>query len=466
MPVVTRCVHCHKAAQVDEAFADRLVRCPACHQVFHARRAAEEPPTQLTAGRAASNGHAPASTAPSPPTPTVEFCPACRDRMAPGAMACTSCGWMKPSAGTGLETDDQYVLCTNPACGVANPPGERHCQRCHTLLPSAPGTMLNGRYRVVRLLAIGGFGAVYLGEDVRDRRPVAIKDMICEQAEERGIRLNFFRREAQILKALAASPIVPRFHDYLEADAAAHLVMEYIPGQDLLKVLEKRNQQPFPLDRVVAWGVQVCDVLALLHAQNPPVLHRDLKPDNLMLLDDGTTLKMIDFGTARDMGRGTKTRLASKTRVFTEGYAPPEQIVGRPEVRSDLFALAGTLYHLATGKAPEGHFTALELKERLARTDGGIPPADRWFYELLRINLSEDPNDRYHSAREIQQDLRHRRLTTETLCPRCRQPNPVREPFCKACAQALSAPGPACTACGHQGPMGCRFCTQCGKRLR
>ncbi len=283
---------------------------------------------------------------------------------------------------------------TNPACGVASPVGERYCQRCHTLLPSAPGTVLHGRYRIDRLLAIGGFGAVYLGEDVKARQPVAIKDMIAADGDEFQIRLNFFRREAEILQLLKDSPIVPRFLNFIQQGTTAHLVMEFIPGRDLLKTLENRAFQPFAPELVADWGRQVCDVLHMLHAQNPPIVHRDLKPDNIMLLEDGRTIRLIDFGTARDVGRGSKTRLAAKTRVFTEGYAPPEQIVGKPETRSDLFALAGTLYRLRTGKAPEGHYTALDLKDQLERGET-LAPQHRWLYDLLRINLSEDVNDRY-----------------------------------------------------------------------
>ena len=82
-------------------------------------------------------------------------------------------------------------------------------------------------------------------------------------------------------------------------------------------------------------------MLQHMHTQSPPLIHRDLKPDNIMLLEDQRSIKMIDFGTARDLGRTQKEQLAAKTRVYTEGYAPPEQIVGKPEPRSDLFALAG-----------------------------------------------------------------------------------------------------------------------------
>src|SRR5437899_9011996 len=109
-----------------------------------------------------------------------------------------------------------------------------------------------------------------------------------------------------------------------------------------------------------------------------------------MLLQNKSEIKLIDFGTARDMGRTQRTRLATKTRVYTEGYAPPEQIVGKPEPRSDLFALAATLYHLATGKAPEGYYTATEIEAQLADAGAPLPAPHRWFFELIKINLTDD----------------------------------------------------------------------------
>jgi serine/threonine-protein kinase len=130
--------------------------------------------------------------------------------------------------------------------------------------------------------------------------------------------------------------------------------------------MESDGNKPFPPEQVIEWAKGICDVLTHMHTQSPPLVHRDLKPDNIMLLDDKKTIKMIDFGTARDLGRSAKERQAAKTKVYTEGYAPPEQIVGKPEARSDLFALAGTLYHLLTGKAPEGFYTARDLEEQLS----------------------------------------------------------------------------------------------------
>jgi serine/threonine-protein kinase len=242
--------------------------------------------------------------------------------------------------------------------------------------------------------------------------------------------------------------------------------MEFIKGKDLLDLMEANGNKPFPVNLVIDWAKSMCDVLQTMHSQSPPLIHRDLKPDNIMLLDDQRSIKMIDFGTARDMGRTVKERMAGKTRVYTEGYAPPEQIVGKPEARSDLFALAATLYHLATGKAPEGFYTAKELEGQLADGASALPATYRWFFELLRINMSEDVNDRYFSAAEIKRDLEQQKVSKEIACPKCQAPNPVRTPYCAKCAEAMTEPTAPCAMCGKYNRMGSRFCIYCGNRLR
>jgi serine/threonine protein kinase len=407
----------------------------------------------------------PPKTAPAPKTPAE--CPACKSPLLPGAIACMDCGYLLEAGGAAAGEDGAPNVCANPACAAANPPGERNCQRCGSPLPTPAGTLLHGRYRIERQLAVGGFGAVYLATDTKaDGRQVAVKDMICTDASEFAIRLNFFRREAEILRALASVPIVPRVYDLIEQGQSAHLVLEFIPGKDLMKRMENSGNKPFTLDQVVEWGKSICDVLAQMHTQSPPLVHRDLKPDNIMLQEDGRSIKMIDFGTARDLGRTQKEMLSTKTRVFTDGYAPPEQIVGKPEPRSDLFALAATMYHLATGQPPEGFHTAREIEARLADRANPYLETERWFYELVRINLAEDANERYFTAREIRGDLERRRVTREVNCPGCGQVNKVREPYCSKCARALTNPAPPCNHCGKTNHMGSRFCVHCGNRLR
>lgn len=516
MPLVTQCPHCQRPSQVAEAHVGMQVRCPSCQKPFTVKPVAAPVPVSVSESRnqvsasprpstapppsrplppppVGSSGAenrsgspttqppvkpsrpAPAASASSKATPSTTssaatkteadfiHCPSCKARLPASATACLDCGWVQVESGG--ATGEPPILCINPACGVANPPGERYCQRCNTMLPTAAGTMLQGRYQIETLLAEGGFGRVYRGKDVQTNQPVAIKDMICLDPSEFSIRLTFFRREADILRSLAGLEIVPKIYDFIQQGQSAHLVMEYIPGETLQKILEANNNRPFPIDLVIEWGIKICRVLEVMHSQSPPIIHRDLKPDNIMLLKDGRSIKLIDFGTARDISHSFKGRHAGMTRVYTEGYAPPEQVVGKPEARSDLFALAGTMYQLATGKAPEGFFTARELDQELNKPNGSIPPQQRWFFELLRINLSEAVNDRYYSAAEIRRDLEQRRLTTQVACPKCQQANRVREPYCGRCAAPLTQAGPPCHQCGKSNHLGSRFCIYCGNRL-
>ena len=463
MPYVINCPHCKNQMQMADDAGGKQFRCPFCKTPFVAP-GPSAPVAPAPSRPAAPPANRPAAS-PKPAAAKHPACPACNADMPEGAVSCGECGYLIPSD-TPSDIEGAPVLCTNPACGVANPPTERYCARCSTPLPTAPGTMLHGRYKIRRLLAMGGFGAVYLAEDTKSgNREVAIKDMICADPQEFAIRLNFFRREAEILRSLSTIPIVPRLYDLIEQDKTAHLIMEFIRGQDLLKLLEGNDNKPFPIPQVIEWGKAICDVLTHMHTQSPPLVHRDLKPDNVMLLEDMRTIKMIDFGTARDLGKTAKEQMKAKTRVYTEGYAPPEQIVGKPEARSDLFALAGTMYHLATGKAPEGFYTAREIESKLAE-NGAIPADQRWFYELIRTNLAEDINDRYHSAKEIRGDLDKKQLTREVACPSCSTTNKVREPYCVKCANPLTDATPPCHHCGGVNRMGSRYCVHCGNRLR
>ncbi len=176
---------------------------------------------------------------------------------------------------------------------------------------------------------------------------------------------------------------------------------------------------------------------------------------------------MIDFGTARDLGRTAKEKMAAKTRVYTEGYAPPEQIVGKPEPRSDLFALAGTMYHLATGKAPEGFYTARELETQLDDPNGPIPAEQRWFYELIKHQpgrgrqrpLLLGPRDQGRPGPAAASPRRWPARSASTT-------NKVREPYCSKCAEPLTDPTPPCYHCGKTNRMGSRCCIHCGNRLR
>jgi predicted Ser/Thr protein kinase len=477
MPLLTKCTFCQTPAKVPDNAVGKKVKCPnpKCAKEYVVAAA----PALVGAAAGSSHPGAKSSSGSVDVGASIDFsappaaggnateCPACKSPLLPGAIACMDCGFALVQEQPAAQTSEGPVnICANPACGVANPAGERNCQRCSSPLPMPGGTMIGGRFRIEKQLAVGGFGAVYLATDTKGNVPVAIKEMLCEDPQEFNIRLNFFRREAEILRSLEKVPIVPRVFEFIQVEKQAYLVLEFIRGKDLLKIMEANNNKPFTLPQVIEWAKSVCDVLAHMHSQSPPLIHRDLKPDNVMLLEDQRSIKMIDFGTARDLGRTQRTRMQAKTRVYTEGYAPPEQIIGKPEARSDLFALAGTLYHLVTGKAPEGYYTSQEIDQQLKDPKCTIPADQRWFFELLKINLAEDINERYFSAKEIKRDLERKQVSKEVQCPKCKVNNKVREPYCAKCGEGLTEQGAPCSHCGKSCRMGSRCCIYCGNRLR
>lgn len=398
------------------------------------------------------------------PVPTTE-CPICKAAVSENESVCLDCGYqIAPTPAlqpTRHEEDDALNVCPNTACGTLNPPGERLCQRCNTPLPGAVGAMIAGKYRIEKPIATGGFGVVYKATIVATGEQVAVKEMIATDAKEFKIRRTFFRREAEILGALQHISIVPRLFDFIEDGSAAYLIIEFIPGSNLLDCLQEPGARPFPVKQVAAWGAKICEALGHMHRMNPPLIHRDLKPDNVMLQPDGQTIRLIDFGTAREMGKGTRERMVAKTKVFTEGYAPQEQVAGKPEPRSDLFALAGTLYHLATGQAPDGFLTGQDLAKKIDT----YPEADRWFWEILAINLSQEVCDRYMTARDLKGDLERESITAEIHCAQCGNATPAREPYCRGCSAPIAPPGPPCHKCERPSLLGSRFCITCGARL-
>lgn len=465
--MIFQCPKCKMQMRLPDQSGGKTFACPGCKEPFTVPIVQQPAAVPVAAVPQSAPVSQPPAGNLSASNSDTSSCPACSAQLLPGAISCMDCGYLLQSDSGAQEEGAGPAICTNSACKAANPPGERNCQRCGQVLPFASGHLINERYRIEKQLAVGGFGAVYLAVDTRENnRQVAIKDMICEDPGEFDIRLNFFRREADILKSLGAVSIVPKIYDLIEQGERAYLVMEFIKGKDLMKIMEANRHKPFNPEEVIAWGQNICDVLAHMHSQTPPLVHRDLKPENVMLLEDQKTIKMIDFGTARDLGRNQKDRQAAKTKVYTEGYAPLEQIAGKPEPRSDLFALACTLYQLVTGKTPSGNATVHDIDDILSGKDPSVPAQFHWLLELIKVNLSEDPNERYYSAREIREDLQKRAVTHENPCPKCSALNKVRQPYCSQCAEPMTDTTPPCYYCGKQNRMGSRCCIHCGNRMR
>lgn len=215
-----------------------------------------------------------------------------------------------------------------------------------------PDTLLQGRYRVVRQLGQGGMGAVYEAIDERLDTTVALKETLF--ADER-LRKQF-EREARLL-ARMHHPALPRVSDHFSEGDGQFLVMQYIAGEDLAEMM-RIKQGSFPPDQVLTWGDQLLDALDYLHTQDPPIIHRDIKPQNLKLTSRGQII-LLDFGLAKGQTAGVSVVTTSASIFgYTPNYAPLEQIQGLgTDSRSDIYALGATLYHLMTGVKPPDALT-------------------------------------------------------------------------------------------------------------
>jgi ankyrin repeat protein/predicted Ser/Thr protein kinase len=267
------------------------------------------------------------------------------------------------------------------------------------------GDVLQNRYRVKGPLGRGGMGAVYEATDLRLSRTVALKETLVETDELR----RAFEREARLLANLR-HPALPKVLDHFEEGDGLFLVMEFIPGDDLGRMLE-REGRPFPVPEVLGWAEQLLDALEYLHTLDPPVLHRDIKPANLKLVTRGQIV-LLDFGLAKGSA-GQMTRAGSRSVLaYSPNYSPLEQIQGAgTDERSDLYSLGATLYHLLTGVKPSDALT------RAAALVNGQPDPLRPARELnpdvpanvsaaLMRALALNIENRPRTASEMRRELR------------------------------------------------------------
>ncbi len=286
-----------------------------------------------------------------------------------------------------------------PECSSDNKVTARFCIRCGTPLRKLRGrqTVLQGRYRLERVLGCGGMGAVYLATDLRLGAKVAVKENLDMTSESRGQ----FETEARLLATLR-HPHLPRVQDFFLADGRQYLVMDYIAGESLEDLVTRRG--PLPPSEAMLWLRQIMDAVRYLHSQNPPIIHRDIKPANIKLGTDGRAY-LVDFGIAKMLRAGSRTQAGA--RAVTPGYSPPEQYGTAPtDQRSDIYALGATLYFAVTGQVPP------EAIERVTgRTDKLVPPRNinplippNWERVILKA-MHVHRNERYGSLDEMLTEL-------------------------------------------------------------
>ena len=264
-----------------------------------------------------------------------------------------------------------------------------------------PETILQGRYRIVRQLGQGGMGAVYEAIDQRLDTTVALKETLF--SDERLSKQ--FEREARLLARLH-HPALPRVSDHFSEDGGQFLVMQYIPGDDLSEMMV-RKRGPFPANQVLTWADQLLDALDYLHTQDPQIVHRDIKPQNLKLTSRGQII-LLDFGLAKGQA-GEISRVTTAASIFgyTPNYAPLEQIQGLgTDTRSDLYSLGATLYHLLTGVKPPDALT------RAAAIVNGQPDP---LVRASEANASVAPEVDHVLAKAMAQNREQRYATADDM---------------------------------------------------
>src|SRR5215467_9293076 len=269
-----------------------------------------------------------------------------------------------------------------------------------------PETILQGRYRIVRQLGQGGMGAVYEAVDQRLDTTVALKETLF--ADER-LRKQF-EREARLLARLH-HPALPRVSDHFSEDDGQFLVMQYIPGDDLSEMMT-RKRSPFPANQVLTWADQLLDALDYLHTQDPQIVHRDIKPQNLKLTSRGQII-LLDFGLAKGQA-GDISRVTTAASIFgyTPNYAPLEQIQGLgTDSRSDLYSLGATLYHLLTNVKPPDALTRAAAivngqPDPLQPASEHNPAVAQQIDNVLAKAMAQNREQRFSSAAEMRRTIK------------------------------------------------------------
>ncbi len=219
--------------------------------------------------------------------------------------------------------------------------------RAAAFMPLEPGVIMRkGSLTVLRPLALGGLSAVYLAQLDNNLLVVLKESVVPEDAKEelKTKAREMFNREANLLMKLK-HPSVVSVLDYFVENGRSYLLLDYVSGQDLRQYIKQNGRMREAI--VVEWAAQIATIVDYLHSQDPPVIHRDLTPDNFVIRPDGTIV-VIDFGAANDfIGNATGTF------VGKQSYIAPEQFRGKACLQSDIYAFGGTLYYLLTGEEPE-----------------------------------------------------------------------------------------------------------------
>jgi serine/threonine protein kinase len=279
------------------------------------------------------------------------------------------------------------------------------------LPPLKNGEVLRSRYRIRERIGQGGMGSIYLADDTRLKgRECALKEVEYDRALPENIREEAreqFLREATILARLD-HPNLPKVSDFFSNGPRDYLVMDYVPGSDLrLLMLEAKRTHIFLKEKeVLAWAEQISSALSYLHSQEPPIVHRDIKPSNVKLMPHGL-IKLVDFGLVKILAPEEVTITIIQGQG-TALYTPLEQYGGsdtHTDVRSDIYALGATLYHLLTNESPADarkRFLQPESMTPMRQVNPAIAPRTE---RAVAWAMSLHPDERPESIEEFRKAL-------------------------------------------------------------
>lgn len=266
--------------------------------------------------------------------------------------------------------------------------------------------MIQGRYLIVQPIGKGGMGEVYLAIDQRLGSAVALKRTFFSEDETLG---NAFEREARILARLR-HPVLPKVIDHFSENGDQFLVMEHISGDDIAKRLETAKK-PFPLSWVMFWADQLLDALTYMHSHEPPIVHRDIKPQNLKLTDENHIV-LLDFGLSKDFATGSNSLNSASVAGYSPHFASMEQIRGTgTDARSDLYSLSATLYQLLTGREPADALSRADAllggdPDPIVPLNIANPGISISISDVILKGVSIRQNERYTTAGEMQKEMR------------------------------------------------------------
>ena len=257
------------------------------------------------------------------------------------------------------------------------------------------GSLVDGKYKILSEIGHGGMSVVYMAINEKANKTWAVKEVRKDGRMDFNIVRQGLMAEIDTLKRLK-HPYLPSIVDVIEDDETFIIVMDYVEGWSLDKILEEHGVQQESV--VVEWAKQLCDVMGYLHSRTPAIIYRDMKPANVMLKPDGT-VTLIDFGTAKNY----EINYGETTGIGTIGYAAPEQYIGsglgRTDVRTDIYCLGMTLYHLLTGQDPCRNL----ISDTSIRAVN--PALSRGLDSIIRKCTAHQPEDRYQSCEELMYDL-------------------------------------------------------------